>query len=101
MAYIVDLTNVMRSVFWLTQDAELDQPLTPELCEIAVKAYEHSQVKHDIHRDIRVFIKEVNIFQFAKRDKIFDKVVDLIKKHQFRPEERFMKEARQVLQASN
>ena len=51
MAYIVDLTNVMRSVFWLTQDAELDQPLTPELCEIAVKAYEHSQVKHDIHRD--------------------------------------------------
>ncbi|KAJ7094928.1 hypothetical protein C8R44DRAFT_813634 [Mycena epipterygia] len=96
MGYIVDLTIVMQSLFWLTRaralalskgrDAIATVPLTKGLVELAFKAYatdEHSQTVHDKIRQC------VSRTVALKPDVVLDHIVELISNHRFQPSQKF------------
>ncbi|KAJ6522596.1 hypothetical protein B0H19DRAFT_1202659 [Mycena capillaripes] len=100
MGYIVDLTIVMQSLFWLTRArAEAVSkggamvatvPLTKHLVELAFTAYATDEHSKTIHEDLRQFVKRT----FAlKPDIVLDHMVGLIKSHRFQPSQSFATKA--------
>ncbi|KAF7334090.1 G domain-containing protein [Mycena venus] len=100
MGYIVDLTIVMQSLFWLTRArAEAVSkggamvatvPLTKRLVELAFTAYATDEHSKTIHEDLRPFVKPT----FAlKPDIVLDHIVELIKSHRFQPSQSFAAKA--------
>ena len=97
MGYIVDLTIVMQSLFFLMQArTEAGSPFAVDerLSHIALEAYkqdtEHSLQK--VHDEIRSFasIKKA----LFKSETVIKEVERLINDHRFKPSERFVEEAK-------
>ena len=97
MGYIVDLTIVMQSLFFLMQaltEASGSRISVNEgLFNVALDAYkqdgEHSLEK--VHRDIRSYVTIKKIF---KSEAVIKKVEKLIHDHRFKPSERFVELAK-------
>ena len=98
MGYIVDLTIVMQSLFFLIQ-ARTDasgtrSPVSKRLFNIALDAYkqdgEHSLMK--VHAEIRSFATTTKVI--FKSKKVIEEFERLIHVHRFRLEERFVKQDR-------
>ncbi|KAF7368449.1 G domain-containing protein [Mycena venus] len=100
MGYIVDLTIVMQSLFWLTRArAEAVSkggamvatvPLTKNLVELAFTAYATDEHSETIHEDLRKFVKRTLVL---KPDIVLDHIVELIKSHRFQPSQSFAAKA--------
>ena len=98
MGYIVDFTIVMQSLFFLIQartDASGSRaPVDQRLFEVALKAYmedpEHSIQK--VHEEIRSFATMKRAL--FKSETVIKEVERLIHVHRFKPEERFVEQAR-------
>ncbi|KAJ7799904.1 hypothetical protein B0H14DRAFT_2616611 [Mycena olivaceomarginata] len=96
MGYIVDLTIVMQSLFWLTRTrAEAVSkdgvmfatvPLTKHLVELAFTAYATDEHSKTIHEDLRQLVKLTSVL---KPDIVLDHIVWLIKSHRFHPSQSF------------
>ena len=97
MGYIVDLTIVMQSLFFLmqarTEASGSRSPTDEKLFKLALDAYkqdiEHSLEK--VHNEIRSFI---TIKKNFKSEAVIKKVEKLIHDHQFKPSERFLELAK-------
>jgi hypothetical protein len=102
MGYIVDLTIVMQSLFWLTRahaeakskaaggDPIATVPLSKQLVELAYTAYatdEHSRI---VHAEIRQFAKRT---MALKPDLVLGQIIKLIETHRFQPPKSFQSEA--------
>ena len=93
MGYIVDLTIVMQSLFFLmqarTEASGSRIPVSEKLFNVALDAYkqdiEHSLEK--VHNEIRSF---VTIKKGFKSEAVIKKVEKLIHDHRFKPSERFL-----------
>ncbi|KAF8888607.1 hypothetical protein BD779DRAFT_1523915 [Infundibulicybe gibba] len=96
IGYIVDLTVVMQSLFWLMQSKEEGFPVTPRLILLALAAYEESGTRDSVHRDIRTFVTGTKIFQRGHRDQVLDKVVAMVTAHRFDPPEMYKSRAREI-----
>ncbi|KAF7368417.1 G domain-containing protein [Mycena venus] len=100
MGYIVDLTIVMQSLFWLTRAraeavskggaAVATVPLTKNLVELAFTAYATDEHSETIHEDLRQFVKRTLVL---KPDIVLDHIVELIKSHRFQPSQSFAAKA--------
>jgi hypothetical protein len=97
MGYIVDLTIVMQSLFFLmqarTEASGSRFPVSERLFNVALDAYkqdiEHSlQIVHD---EIRRFVTIKKIF---KSEVVIKEVERLINEHRFKPSEQFVELAR-------
>lgn len=98
MGYIVDLTIVMQSLFFLmqarTEASGSRSPVNKRLFRVALDAYkqdvEHSLQK--VHHEIRSFVTvKKAIF---KSETVIKEVERLINVHRFKPSERFLELAR-------
>jgi len=87
MAYIVDLTAILECLFVLVQaqGGEGPQPVTRDLVDLTLTAYGESDSKAQCHHEIKEFVKNTNIFQRGHKDKVLDKVIELIRTHRFQP----------------
>lgn len=79
MAYIVDLTILMRIFFEMTSGNSTD--LTKEKVYEVLKIFDGSSTKTDVHREIRSYVKDVGVSGAAKKGHVLDKVESLIKDH--------------------
>ncbi|KAJ7321941.1 hypothetical protein DFH08DRAFT_888956 [Mycena albidolilacea] len=102
MGYIVDLTVVMQSIFWLTQaraqkiggsNPTATVPLSARLVELALTAYATDNHSRTVHEKIRLFVKRKVAL---KPDLVLDHVVELIKTHRFQPSKSFEADAENV-----
>ena len=97
MGYIVDLTIVMQSLFFLmqarTEATGSRIPVSEKLFNVALDAYkqdgEHSLKK--VHNEIRSFVTIKKIF---KSEAVIKKVEKLIHDHRFKPSEGFVELAK-------
>jgi hypothetical protein len=97
MGYIVDLTIVMQSLFFLmqarTEASGSHIPVSEKLFNVALDAYkqniEHSLEK--VHNEIRSFVTITKIF---KSEAVIKKVEKLIHDHRFKPSEQFVELAK-------
>ncbi|KDQ53281.1 hypothetical protein JAAARDRAFT_197451 [Jaapia argillacea MUCL 33604] len=80
MAYIVGLIVIMQQVFDLPQNPNDDAPSHDSALEIVSK-YHQSQKRRTIHTAIRTFVDDKNIWEYAKKDIVFERIVSLIKEH--------------------
>jgi hypothetical protein len=79
MAYIIDLTLIMQNLFWL---AVIDRhPISRRLIKLAFKAYEDSPGKAQVHADIGQYVSQAGVFDRANRDRVLDKIVELIERN--------------------
>ena len=97
MGYIVDLTMVMQSLFFLIrarQDASKPTAITNKFFELALRAYTHnSDQQHScaqVHTEIRTFATRSKAF---KSERVMKEVERLINLHRFKPSEAFVTEA--------
>src|SRR5712671_4742195 len=99
MGYLVDSTIVMQSLFFLmqacTEASGSRFPLTERLFKIVLKAYtedtRHSfQIVHDEIRSFATVKKAL-----FKSETVIKEVERLINDHRFKPEERFIAQARE------
>ncbi|KAJ6583185.1 hypothetical protein B0H10DRAFT_2192598 [Mycena sp. CBHHK59/15] len=105
MGYIVDLTVVMQSLFWLTQAraqavskvergaAAATVPLSKRLVELAFMAYATDKHSKTVHDEIRLFVKPRVAM---KPEMVLDHIVKLIETHKFKPSQSFEIDAREV-----
>jgi len=80
MAYIIDLTLVMQNIFFCMEVVG-HRPLTRRLIKFALKTYKESAVKEAVHRDINEYVQKAGIFERVGRDKVLEKIEDLINKN--------------------
>ncbi|KAH9942684.1 hypothetical protein B0H21DRAFT_710250 [Amylocystis lapponica] len=80
MAYIVDLTIVMRRLFQLSRAAK-SSTLNPESVDEVLKEFDASAEKIEVHDAIREFVAQASFLQTQKKDFVFEKVVSLIREH--------------------
>ncbi|KAJ7729018.1 hypothetical protein B0H16DRAFT_1893971 [Mycena metata] len=101
MGYIIDLTIVMQSLFWLTRaraeakskavgDPIATVPLSKRLVELAYKAYATDEHSRTVHAEIRQFVKRTIAL---KPELVLGQIVKLIKTHRFQPSKGFQSEA--------
>jgi len=101
MGYIIDLTIVMQSLFWLTRArAEAESkavgnpiatvPLSKRLVELAYKAYATDEHSRTVHAEIRQFVKRTIAL---KPELVLGQIVKLIETHRFQPSKGFQSEA--------
>lgn len=105
MGYIVDLTIVMQSLFWLVQSRNSRDkktkalPLDPRLIKLAIQAYRESGDRTRVHHDIQSYVGNTNAFSVAyHKDKTLEKVVQLIKNNRFEPPEKYKRNAVPILE---
>ncbi|ESK91433.1 hypothetical protein Moror_2688 [Moniliophthora roreri MCA 2997] len=91
MAYIVDLTIIMQSLFWLTQARGDGHPVTKPLLRLAYAAYADCEegASSRVHDAIQSFVTPTALFRIRRRDLTFDKIVELIHANRFTPSEHF------------
>jgi hypothetical protein len=85
MGYIVDLTIVMQSLFWLMQAKGGTRPVLCRLIKLAFKAYSDSPDRTLVHDDIKSYVAGVNFLNMGRRDRVLEKVISLIRTHRFVP----------------
>jgi len=86
IAYIVDMTVILQSLFWLIQVQGGKYPdVTPAMLEEAITAFSTADVKADIHREIRLFVERTNFSDRMNRDVTLDKIIELLGKYRFDP----------------
>ena len=98
MGYIVDLTIVMQSLFFLmqarTEASGFRSPMNERLFKVALDAYkyntEHSLQK--VHSEIRSFATVTKAI--FKPGTVMKEVERLINEHRFKPPEWFMAQAK-------
>lgn len=105
MGYIVDLTIVMQSLFWLTQaraealskevrgNRVATVPLTERLVELAFTAYATDKHSRTVHDAIRQFVNRKVVL---KPDIVLNQIVELIASHRFQPPEKFETDAKVI-----
>ena len=98
MGYIVDLTIVMQSLFFLMQTRKeasgSPSPVNERLFRLALDAY-----RQDIEHSLQTVHNEIYSFATVKKaifksEIVIKEVERLIKVHRFKPSERFMAQAR-------
>ncbi|KAJ7661139.1 hypothetical protein B0H17DRAFT_1337259 [Mycena rosella] len=102
MGYIVDLTIVMQSLFWLIRaraqavseagggDPVATIPLSKRLVELAFTAYATDEHSRTVHDALRQFVKRTVAL---KPDIVLEHIVEIITSHRFQPAERFESDA--------
>ncbi|KAJ7487966.1 hypothetical protein FB451DRAFT_1226063, partial [Mycena latifolia] len=100
MGYIIDLTIMMQSLFWLTRaraeavskggQTVATVPITKQLVELAFTAYVTDTHSTTVHAEIRQF---VNRTVALKPDIVLDHIVELITSHRFQPAKSFETDA--------
>ena len=81
MAYIVDCTIIMQVIFGLVVNARLR--LSRRLIKLVFKAYNISEEKSKVHKEIKEHVKVAGRFD---RDATLAKIIQLIKEYQMNPE---------------
>jgi hypothetical protein len=98
MGYIVDSTIVMQSLFFLmqarTEASGSRFPVNERLFKIALNAY-----TKDTRRSFQIVHDEIRSFATVKKaifksETVINEVERLINDHRFKPEERFIAQAR-------
>lgn len=95
MGYIVDLTIVMQSLFWLVQAGNGTNAVRPRLLKLAVAAYLESGDRARVHEEIKTFVTSSTAFKIGQKDRVLEKVVQLIHSHRFEPPDDFKDIAQQ------
>ncbi|KAG8991562.1 hypothetical protein FRB94_012437 [Tulasnella sp. JGI-2019a] len=100
MAYITDLTAILKGVFALLQvqskalGIAKPREVTLDLIKLTVEAYNDSREKWPCHKEIKDFISSNgNIFHIDHRDQVLEKVISLIRQFQFDPVREFGEKA--------
>ncbi|KAF7372645.1 G domain-containing protein [Mycena venus] len=104
MGYIVDLTIVMQSLFWVTRahaqamskehgGQMATVPLSKQLVELAFAAYATDEHSSAVHDEIREFVKRAVAL---KPDIVLERIVELITSHRFQPAKRSESDANAV-----
>ena len=75
MGYIVDLTIVMHSLFWLKRSVFEDA------VDSILKKYAESGNQAQVHNEIRVFVGDTTTLCLGHSDHVPDEIVCLIKKY--------------------
>ncbi|KAH9942620.1 hypothetical protein B0H21DRAFT_824081 [Amylocystis lapponica] len=78
MAYIVDLAIVMQRLFELARPSD-SEPLSRITVDKVLDDFDASNEKREIHDLLRLFAETTNLFQAMDKDRVFEKVVSLIK----------------------
>jgi hypothetical protein len=86
MTYIIDLILIMQNVFWLTEGKD---KISDKLLHIAFEGYKNSEVKGDVHFMVSEHVKNVVIAKPGARDASLEKITEILKKHQIKPEDMF------------
>ena len=81
MAYIVDFTIIMQIIFGLMVNARLR--LSRRLIKLAFKTYSDSEGMSKVHKEIKEHVKKAARFG---RDAALEKIIQLIKDYQWKPE---------------
>ncbi|THU98021.1 hypothetical protein K435DRAFT_857051 [Dendrothele bispora CBS 962.96] len=93
MAYIVDLTIVMQSLFWIMQargeSGTIRGLLDRRLVRLAFEAYKDSGDCTRVHTEIRSFVGPTSVFKRDQRDLCLEKIVSLIRDNRFIPPESY------------
>ncbi|KIJ27167.1 hypothetical protein M422DRAFT_78873, partial [Sphaerobolus stellatus SS14] len=76
MAYIVDLTLIMQNVFYLAVIG--DRPITRRLIKFAFRSYKESDIKEAVHSEINAYVLQAGILERAGRDRVLEKIKELI-----------------------
>jgi len=87
MGYIVDLTIVMQSLFWLMRARGGTGPVRRRLVKLAFNAYYESADKSQVHQEITEFAERTSVLNRTGKDDALDKVIHLINSHRFDPTE--------------
>jgi hypothetical protein len=89
MGYIVDLTILMQSLFWLMQARGGGSAIQVKFIELAFDAYAKSGDRTKVHKEIRSYVTKTMVFKHGQRDQILEKVIDLIYTNRFQPPENY------------
>ncbi|KAG8916551.1 hypothetical protein FRC02_003751, partial [Tulasnella sp. 418] len=81
MAYIVDLTLVMRLLFWKMRQLGGIQSLRKEVVYEVLHEFQDSSTKQKVHTEIRSFVSKGGVLERTNKDKVLDKVVALMEKY--------------------
>lgn len=93
MTYIIDLTLIMQTIFWLV--AVYEVPITRRLIKSTYKAYHISTVRQEVHRRIEIYIEDVKFVDRVNRDSALGQIEDILKSYRietqdmFNPENKF------------
>ncbi|KAJ7487980.1 hypothetical protein FB451DRAFT_1226117 [Mycena latifolia] len=100
MGYIIDLTIVMQSLFWLTRacaeglsrggQTVATVPITEKLVKLAFTAYATDKHSRAVHGKIREFVSRTVAL---KPDIVLEHIVELITSHRFQPAKSFETDA--------
>lgn len=85
MGYIVDLTLILRRLFWQIRARGGIQPLPKDMLFTAANDFLESPDKEQLHTEIRSFVKRMGVFEIAQKDLVLGEVVRLIQKYRFDP----------------
>lgn len=78
MAYIVDLTLVMRNIFWIVKGK---RQASRRLIKLAFRAYFASDIRKMVHNSITKHVEQETLFSSKGSETILDTIADLI--HQY------------------
>ena len=85
IGFIVDLTLVMDTLFWLTRHHGAEM-ITVTVINRALKMY--NARKMPVHADIRTWVDEQRFVDCLDADQALQKITHLIDSHRFKPEDR-------------
>jgi hypothetical protein len=86
MAYVIDLIIVMQSIFWHMQARGGTDPVSIRLIKLAYNSYWISTDRSQVHTEIRTYVNGNNVFVTGRKDRVLEKVVELINGHRFKPQ---------------
>ncbi|TDL13542.1 hypothetical protein BD410DRAFT_903273 [Rickenella mellea] len=81
MGYIVDLTIVLETLFWLKAAQPKNPAVSSDDVEAAFSSYNSSEERVKVHREIRSYVDNMSLLDHAHPDNAHDEVLRLIKAH--------------------
>ncbi|TDL20159.1 hypothetical protein BD410DRAFT_791245 [Rickenella mellea] len=81
MGYIVDLTIVLETLFWLKAAQPNNPAVSSDDVEAAFSLYNSSEERVKVHREIRSYVDNMSLLDHAHPDNAHDEVLRLIKAH--------------------
>ncbi|KAG1840195.1 hypothetical protein DFJ58DRAFT_907932 [Suillus subalutaceus] len=88
MAYIIDLTLGMESLYWLVRRKDGKTASEKDVIE-AFSHYHVSESRKEAHKRIRNFIGDENIFLSVQREKVLSKAGEIVGKCRINPKKMF------------
>ncbi|KAG8922062.1 hypothetical protein FRC02_012162 [Tulasnella sp. 418] len=82
MAYIVDLSLVMRRLF---SEMQGSQTISQHKLSEVLREYGDSSLRLQVHTEISIFVNKGDIHEPIRKDKVLDEVVELLEKYRFDP----------------